>query len=64
MCEMGIECVVVYKLVLYFVLFEKMLFLLIKGGIYGKWVIFFGLLVYDFLVGVERDDWRKMFFKK
>ncbi len=62
--ETGTERAVVHKLAPHLVLPEKMLLPLIKGGTYGKWATSFGLLVYDLLAGVERDDRRKMLSKK
>lgn len=62
--ETGTERAVVHKLAPHLVLPEKMLLPLIKGGTYGKWATSFGLLVYDLLAGVEREDRRKMLSKQ
>lgn len=61
--ETGTERAVVHKLAPHLVLPEKMLLPLIKGGTFGKWATSFGLLVYDLLAGVEREDRRKMLSK-
>lgn len=62
--ETGTERAVVHKLAPHLVIPEKMLLPLIQGGTFGKWATSFGLLVYDLLAGVERDDRRKMLSKK
>lgn len=62
--ETGTERAIVHRLAPHLVLPEKMLLPLIQGGTYGKWATSFGLLVYDLLAGVEKEDRRKMLSKK
>jgi len=58
--EVGSERAIVHKLAPHLVVSEKMLLPLIDGGTYGKMATSFGLMVYDFLAGVESEDKRKM----
>ncbi len=62
--ETGTERAIVHKLAPHLVLPEKMLMPLIKGGTYGKWGTSFGLMVYDILARVEKEDRRVMLSKK
>ncbi len=58
--EVGKERATVHKLAPHLVKAEKMLLPLIKDGTYGKIMTSLGLMVYDVLAGVEREDQRKM----
>lgn len=62
--EVGKEWVIVYENGLYVIILEWMLFLFYKGGIFGLFIIFIGLRVYDFLVGVKKLECRSMFLVK
>lgn len=62
--EVGRERAVVHKLAPHLVKPEKMLLPLIEGGTYGKLLTSFGLMVYDVLAGVEKEDQRKMLTKE
>lgn len=62
--ETGLERAVVHQLAPHLVLPEKMLLPLTEGGTYGKLAANFGLMVYDVLAGVEREDQRKMLSKE
>ena len=61
--EVGMERAIVHKLAPHLVKSEKMLLPLIKDGTYGKILTSLGLMVYDVLAGVEREDQRKMLSK-
>ena len=58
--EVGSERATVHHLAPHLVTAEKMLLPLIEGGTYGKMATSFGLMVYDFLAGVEGEDKRIM----
>ena len=58
--EVGKERAVVHNLAPHLVKNEKMILPLITGGTYGKMLTSFGLMVYDVLAGVEKEDQRKM----
>lgn len=62
--EVGSERAVVHRLAPHLVKPEKMLLPLIEGGTYGKLLTSFGLMVYDVLAGVEKEDQRKMLTKE
>ncbi len=62
--ETGTERAIVHRLAPHLVLPEKMLMPLIEGGTYGKWSTSFGLMVYDMLAQVEKEDRRKMLSKE
>lgn len=62
--ETGTERAIVHELAPHLVLPEKMLMPIIKGGTYGKWAASFGVMIYDILAGVEKEDRRKMLSKK
>ena len=61
--EVGHERSVVHGIAPHLVRREKMILPLITGGTYGKLLTSFGLMVYDVLAGVEREDQRKMLSK-
>ncbi len=58
--ETGTERAVVNKIAPHLCLPEKMLLPITEDGTYGKWSSSLGLMVYDVLAGVEREDRRKM----
>ena len=62
--EVGRERAVVHNLAPHLVKNEKMILPLIKDGTYGKMLTSFGLMVYDVLAGVEKEDQRKMLTKE
>ena len=62
--EVGKERAVVHRLAPHLVKPEKMLLPLIEGGTFGKLLTSFGLMVYDVLAGVEKEDHRKMLTKE
>ena len=62
--EVGRERVVVHNLAPHLVKSEKMILLLIKDGTYGKMLTSFGLMIYDVLAGVEKEDQHKMLIKE
>ena len=62
--EVGKERATVHRLAPHLVKAEKMLLPLIKDGTYGKIMTSLGLMVYDVLAGVEREDQRVMLSKK
>ncbi len=62
--EVGKERAVVHNLAPHLVKNEKMILPLIKDGTYGKMLTSFGLMVYDVLAGVEKEDQRKMLSKE
>jgi glycerol-3-phosphate dehydrogenase len=62
--EVGRERAIVHRLAPHLVKPEKMLLPLIEGGTYGKLLTSFGLMVYDVLAGVEKEDQRKMLTKE
>lgn len=61
--ETGTERAIVHKLAPHLVLPQKMLMPITKGGTYGKLAASFGVMVYDILAGVQKDDRRKMLSK-
>lgn len=61
--EVGTERAIVHQLAPHLVLPEKMLLPFIDGGTLGKFGTSIGLMVYDFLAGVEGEDKRKMLSK-
>lgn len=58
--EVGKERAIVHKLAPHLVRPEKMLLPLITNGNYGKIITSVGLMVYDVLANVEKEDQRKM----
>jgi len=62
--EVGTERAVVHKLALNLVKAEKMLLPLYEGGTYSKFLISFGLALYDYLAGVKKPERRKMISAK
>ncbi|MFT5953605.1 MAG: glycerol-3-phosphate dehydrogenase [Cyclobacteriaceae bacterium] len=62
--EVGMERAVVHKLAPHLVKPEKMLLPLIEDGTFGKMLTSLGLMVYDVLAGVEKEDQRKMLTKE
>ena len=62
--EVGRERAVVHNLAPHLVKNEKMVLPLIKDGSFGKMLTSFGLMVYDVLAGVEKEDQRKMLSKE
>ncbi|MGL1884874.1 MAG: glycerol-3-phosphate dehydrogenase/oxidase [Reichenbachiella sp.] len=58
--EVGQERAILHTLAPHLVRPEKMLFPLIKDGNYGKIMTSVGLMVYDVLADVEKEDQRKM----
>ncbi len=62
--ETGTERAMVHRLAPHLVLPEKMLLPITDGGTYGKLAASFGVMVYDFLAGVESEDRRKMLSKE
>ncbi len=62
--EVGRERAVVHNLAPHLVKNEKMVLPLIKDGSFGKMLTSFGLMVYDVLAGVEKEDQRKMLTKE
>ncbi|NER84026.1 MAG: glycerol-3-phosphate dehydrogenase/oxidase, partial [Leptolyngbya sp. SIO1D8] len=62
--EVGTERAIVHHLAPHLVVSEKMLLPIIEGGTFGKLLTSFGLMVYDVLAGVEKEDQRKMLSKE
>ncbi len=62
--EVGRERAVVHNLAPHLVINEKMVLPLITDGTYGKMLTSIGLMVYDVLAGVEKEDQRKMLTKE
>ena len=62
--EVGTERAIVHNLAPHLVVSEKMLLPIIEGGTFGKLLTSFGLMVYDVLAGVEKEDQRKMLSKE
>ncbi len=58
--EVGRERAVVYRNAPHVTMPEKMLLPLYKGGSFGPFLTSAGLLLYDFLAAVPRDEWRSM----
>lgn len=58
--EVGRERAIVHQLAPHLVIAEKMLLPLTEDGTFGKFGTSLGLMVYDFLAGVEDDDKRRM----
>ena len=61
--EVGLERAIVHKLAPHLVRSEKMLIPLIKDGTFGKILTSIGLMVYDVLAGVEKEEQRQMLSK-
>lgn len=51
---------IVYENGLYVMIFEWMMFLFYKGGNMGKIIVLFGICLYDYLVGVKKNEWCKI----
>ena len=62
--EVGRERATVHQLAPHLVIAEKMLLPLTEDGTFGKFGTSLGLMVYDFLAGVEDDDKRRMLSKE
>lgn len=62
--EVGLERAIVHRLAPHLVRSEKMLIPLIKDGTFGKILTSFGLMVYDVLAGVEKEEQRQMLSKQ
>ena len=62
--EVGTERAIVHHLAPHLVVSEKMLLPIIEGGTFGKLLTSFGLMVYDVLADVEKEDQRKMLSKE
>ncbi len=62
--EVGRERAIVHRLAPHLVQSKKMLLPIIEDGTFGKFMSSMGLMVYDILAGVEREDQRKMFDKE
>ena len=62
--ETGTERAIVHKLAPHLVLPEKMILPITENGTYGKWAASFGVMVYDLVAGVEKEDRRKMLSKQ
>lgn len=62
--EVGLERAIVHKLAPHLVRSEKMLIPLIKDGTFGKILTSIGLMVYDVLAGVEKEEQRQMLSKE
>ncbi|MDN5216724.1 FAD-dependent oxidoreductase [Fulvivirgaceae bacterium BMA12] len=62
--EVGSERAIVHSLAPHLVVSEKMLLPIIEDGTFGKLLTSFGLMVYDVLAGVEKEDQRKMLSKE
>jgi glycerol-3-phosphate dehydrogenase len=62
--EVGSERAVVHKLAPHLVVPEKMLLPLHEKRGLGYWLTSIGLMVYDFLAGVRKEDQRRMLTKK
>ncbi len=58
--EVGSERAIVHRLAPHLVVNEKMLLPIVEGGTFGKMLTSFGLMVYDVLAGVEKEDQRVM----
>lgn len=61
--EVGSERAIVHKLAPHLVIPEKMLLPLSEKKGLGYWLTSIGLLVYDFLAGVKKEDQRRMLTK-
>jgi len=62
--EVGRERAVVHHIAPHLVINEKMILPMVKGGTYGRLMTSIGLMVYDYLAGVEEEDRRKMMGKR
>jgi glycerol-3-phosphate dehydrogenase len=62
--EVGRERAIVHNLAPHLVVNEKMLLPIVEGGTFGKILTSIGLMVYDVLAGVEREDQRLMFSRE
>ena len=58
--EMGHERTTLHKLAPHLVRSGKMMLPILKGGVFGKFTTSIGLMIYDLLAGVKRDDRRKI----
>lgn len=58
--EVGRERAIVYKNAPHLVIPEQMLLPLVKGGTYSRFSTSFGLWLYDYLAGVNKDERRTM----
>jgi glycerol-3-phosphate dehydrogenase len=58
--EVGSERAVVHKLAPHLVIPEKMLLPLFEGKSFGYWVTSIGLMIYDWLADVKKEDQRQM----
>ena len=62
--EVGSERAIVHKLAPHLVTSEKMLLPIIEDGTFGKILTSIGLMVYDVLAGVEKEEQRVMLDKE
>lgn len=62
--EVGSERAIVHRNARHLVVPEKMLLPIVENGSLGKTMSSIGLLVYDFLAGVQKDERRKMLSKE
>lgn len=62
--ETGRERKIVHRLAPHLVVPEKMILPVMKGAPEGKWMISFGLWLYDMLAGVKGNDRKKMLNRK
>ncbi len=62
--EVGSERAIVHKLAPHLVTSEKMLLPIIEDGTFGKILTAIGLMVYDVLAGVEKEEQRVMLDKE
>src|SRR5690606_14047365 len=58
--EVGSERAIVHSLAPWLVIPEKMLLPLSEGKSFGYWITSIGLMVYDWLAGVQKADRRRM----
>src|SRR6218665_1093886 len=61
--DVGSERAIVYRNAMHIVRPEKMLLPIVKDGSLGKFSSSLGLLVYDILAGVKKDERRKILSK-
>ena len=61
--DVGSERAIVHRLARHVVVPEKMLLPIVEGGSLGKFTTSLGLLVYDLLAGVKKEERRKMLNK-
>lgn len=62
--ETGTERAMVHQLAPHLVIPEKMILPITANGTYGYWSASFGVMVYDFVAGVEKEDRRIMLSKE